>query len=71
MTTVMKFILIAFLTLLNILNQINFPPEFLCISTKFSRYDPLTKFKSNASKHAIQNSYPLFKNENPIQFYQK
>ena len=52
-------------------NQINYSPEFLWISIKFSRYDPLPKIKSNAIKHAIQNSYLLFKNKNPIQFYEK
>ena len=51
--------------------RVNFSPEFVWISIKFSPYDPLTKIKSNAIKHAIQNSYPLFLNENPIQFYQK
>ena len=31
----------------------------------------LCQKKSNAIKNAIQDSYPLFKNENPIQSYQK
>ena len=41
------------------------------VTTNFLQRDFSSEFLWISIKHAIQNSYPLFWNENPIQLYQK